>query len=84
VRKPRIIRGNRARFTVRCAGGTCAGEATVTAKHRTVAKTRFTLAAGATRTVTLRLKRRSAVVVTISQQRRTVSRTRLTVRRARL
>jgi hypothetical protein len=82
VRKPRLIRGHRVRLTVRCTGGTCAGQATLTAKRRTIAKTRFSLAAGATRTVTLRLKTRgrSVVAVTVSQQGRTIGSKKLTIR----
>ena len=94
MRRPVVVRGNRVRFTVRCTGGTCSGQVTGTARRRTVTTARFTLAAGATRTVTLRLNsrgralvtrtRRLPVAVTISQRAdrrlQTISRTRVTVR----
>ena len=94
VRRPVVVRGNRVRFTVRCTGGTCSGQVTGTARRRTVTTARFTLAAGATRTVTLRLNsrgralvartRRLPVAVTIAQRAdrrlQTISRTRVTVR----
>ena len=94
VRRPVVVRGNRVRFTVRCTGGTCSGQVTGTARRRTVTTARFTLAAGATRTVTLRLNsrgralaartRRLPVAVTIAQRAdgrlQTLSRTRVTVR----
>ena len=94
VRKPVTVRGNRVRFTVRCTGATCSGQVTGTARRRTVTTARFTLAAGTTRTVTLRLNargralvtrtRRLPVTVTIAQRAdrrlQTISRTRVTVR----
>src|SRR5262249_46383202 len=54
VRGPAVIRGHRVRFTVRCLGGACRGEATGAG----VTTARFTLASGTTRRVTLRLNRR--------------------------
>ena len=55
VRAPAAIHGNQVRFTVRCAGGACAGTTTATAHGKTVAALPFTLAPGTTRTLTLRL-----------------------------
>jgi hypothetical protein len=94
VRRPVVVRGNRVRFTVRCTGGACTGQVTGTTRRRTVTTARFTLAAGATRTVTLRLNRRGRalvtrtrrlpVAVTIAQRTgrrlQTISRTRVTLR----
>jgi hypothetical protein len=51
VREPAVIRGDRVRFTIRCVGGECRGEATGAA----VTTARFTLASGTTRKVTVRL-----------------------------
>jgi hypothetical protein len=95
VRKPVVVHGNRVRFTVRCSGGTCSGEVAGTARRRTIARARFTLAAGTTRTLTLRLNakgralvartRRLPVAVTISQRpadarAQPISTTRVTIR----
>jgi hypothetical protein len=94
VRKPAVIRGNRVRFTVRCTAGACRGAVTGAAARKTVTTARFTLASGATRTVTLRLNRngrallnragRIRVALIISQGHangapRTISTTRITL-----
>ena len=57
VGEPRTLSGDRVLFTVRCTGATCAGEATGMAQGKAVAAARFTLAAGAKRTITMRLNR---------------------------
>jgi hypothetical protein len=79
VRRPVVIRGHRVRLTVRCTGGACRGAVTGTVARKTVTTKRFTLASGATRTVTLRLNRngrallkrtgRIRVALTIIQRR---------------
>ena len=52
VGEPRTLSGDRVLFTVRCTGAsTCAGEATGMAQGKAVAAARFTLAAGAKRTI---------------------------------
>ena len=57
VGQPRTLSGDRVLFTVRCTGATCAGEATGMAQGKAVAAARFTLAAGAQRTIRMRLNR---------------------------
>ena len=84
LRAPKPISHNRVRFTVRCSGATCNGQATARIAGKTAASARFTLAAGKTRTITLRLKGRPRrVTVTITQHRpnRTITNKRLAVRR---
>ena len=57
VGEPRTLGGDRVLFTVGCTGATCAGEAAGMAQGKAVAAARFTLAAGAKRTITMRLNR---------------------------
>ncbi len=93
VRAPALIHRNQVRFTIRCTSGACAGRATETVHTSTVAGAPFKLAAGATRTITLRLNAtgraqlarsgKLSVQVTLAQDpTRVLTRARLTLRAA--